>query len=542
VQGDNNVINLPPEYVKINSLYQLPQALADFTGREDLLKEILSDFETSKGTTISGLTGLGGIGKTALGLQVAHQIKDKYPDAQIFIDLKGTTAPLTALDIARHVILAFEPSADLRGLDENNMQAVFQSILNGKRALLYFDNARSAEQIAKLIPPQPCALIVTSRWTFPVAGLKTHKVGVLDEKEAVQFLLELCPRIPDHANELAKACGYLPLALRIAGSYLGVNHNIGVDTYLAELASVKSRLETFAKSREDAELTSEPDVFATFELSYNHLNQEQQKMWRTLGVFPAPFDSIAVAAMWEIEDVKNAEEVLSLLMRYSLIDFNEASARYELHDLLGEFARSKMKGGEEEEAYIQHAKHYMQVMETADELYLQGGENILLGLRLFDVEWENIRSAHAWITTNVNASESIAELGMYFPDAATYCLDLRLPPRDKILWLEIAKDAAKKLGRRDMEGVHLGNLGLAYYSLGEVKKAIEYHEQALVIAREIGDRRNEGNWLGNFGSALYGSGEKEKGIESVKQALAIFEAIESPSAELARNKLKEWGV
>jgi len=97
-------------------------------------------------------------------------------------------------------------------------------------------------------------------------------------------------------------------------------------------------------------------------------------------------------------------------------------------------------------------------------------------------------------------------------------------------------------GERRGEGAALGNLGNAYATLGEARKAIEFYEQALAIAQEIGDRRNEGNWLGNLGNALYGLGEKARGVQLMKQALTIFEAIESPHAEWARNKLKEWGA
>jgi len=92
------------------------------------------------------------------------------------------------------------------------------------------------------------------------------------------------------------------------------------------------------------------------------------------------------------------------------------------------------------------------------------------------------------------------------------------------------------------EGNALGNLGNAYAALGEARKAIEFYEKHMDIAREIGDRRGEGAALGNLGVALYGLGEKEQGVEQMKQALMIFEAIESPSAEDARDKLKEWMV
>jgi hypothetical protein len=192
-------------------LHQLPQPPADFTGREKLIDELLGDFNSHKGAAISGLTGMGGIGKTALGLEVAHKIADLYPDAQIFLDLKGTTTPLSAVEIARHVILSFEPAADLRGLDEANFQSAYQSVLHRKKALLFFDNARSADQIAPLTPPETCAMLVTSRWTFSVAGLQNRRVDVMGEGEAVEFLLELCPRIGKNAPELAKPVDFYPL-------------------------------------------------------------------------------------------------------------------------------------------------------------------------------------------------------------------------------------------------------------------------------------------------------------------------------------------
>jgi tetratricopeptide (TPR) repeat protein len=102
-------------------------------------------------------------------------------------------------------------------------------------------------------------------------------------------------------------------------------------------------------------------------------------------------------------------------------------------------------------------------------------------------------------------------------------------------------EIARAIGDRRGEGTALGNLGLAYADLGETRKAIEFYEKALIIDREIGDRRGEGTALGNLGNELYKLGEKDKGITLMKQALGIFEAIESPYAEWARNKLKEWG-
>src|SRR5687767_8503301 len=220
IVGNNNVINQTPEQIRLSSLHQLPPAPADFTGREQLIEELLKDFESHKGATISGLTGMGGIGKTALGLVIAHKLAEKYPDAQIFLDLKGVTEPLSPMDIAHHLILSFEPTVDLSKMDDTNLLAAYRSILHGKNILLFFDNARSAEQIALLRPPDTCGMLVTSRWSFSVPGSQSRRVDVMSEADAIKFLLELCPRIKDKAVDLAKACAHLPLALRIVGSFL----------------------------------------------------------------------------------------------------------------------------------------------------------------------------------------------------------------------------------------------------------------------------------------------------------------------------------
>lgn len=526
VGNNNSVVNnyLSPENIKLNALHQLPPAPADFTGRAELISQLLSDFNAHKGATISGLTGMGGIGKTALGLEVANQIKNQYPDAQIFLDLKGTTAPLSPLDIARHVILSFEPTADLRGLDESNMQAAYHSVLHEKKALLFFDNARSAEQIAPLRPPADCAMLVTSRWNFPVTGLQARRVDVLSETDAVIFLLELCPRVAENATDLANACAYLPLALRIAGSFLLVNSDWSLEKYLSQLSDRKKRLETLKQSRNDAELTTEPDLLATFELSYNTLPEEDRKRWRTVGVFPASFAGNAAQALWGLDE-NETQNLLGALRRYSLLDYDATTSRYFLHDLLADFALSQMESDEVQEARIAHASHYMDVLEVTDSLYKNGNEKILSALKLFDQEWEHIRFAQVWAYENRTASKRIAEFVMIYPIASIYCLDLRLSPKQQIGWLEAASEAAKQLERKDALGAHLGNLGNVYRNLGEVKKAIEFYEKRIEIAREIGDRHGEGAALGNLGSAYYSLGEVQKAIELYEKALVSAREI-----------------
>lgn len=101
IMGHGNIVNLAPDQISFRSLHQLPPAPADFTGREAELKAVLDDLGKNRGSANSGLTGMGGIGKTALGLVASHQIVDEYPDAQIFLDLKGVTEPLSHANIMR---------------------------------------------------------------------------------------------------------------------------------------------------------------------------------------------------------------------------------------------------------------------------------------------------------------------------------------------------------------------------------------------------------------------------------------------------------
>jgi tetratricopeptide (TPR) repeat protein len=531
IVGNNNVINMTPEQQVFRSLHQLPQPPADFTGREELFPQLLADFEKGKGATITGqsihgLTGMGGIGKTALGLVVAHQVAKEYPDAQIFLDLKGVTTPLSAIEIMRHVILSLDPDMDLRTLDEANISATYHSMLHGQKVLLFLDNARSAEQIVPLRPPETCVMLVTSRWMFSVPGLHTHRLGVMNEGDAKDFLLELCPRIGGAegvAAELAKACAYMPLALRIAGSFLQVNGDWPVEKYLTQLKDRKHRLATFEQSREAAELTTEPDLLATFELSYHQLAEEDRKRWRMLGVFPTSFNWIASSAMWNLEEGA-ARKLLGLLLRYSLLDYDEAVSRYSLHDLLADYALSQMHGQEDHEARLKHASHYKDVLGAANDLYKQGGEKVSTGLRLFDLEWENIHTGQAW-TAGQRDNQALSKLCIEYSYDGRRILYLRQLPKGRIQWLEAALSAAREIGDRPHEAFVLRELGVAYWELGEARKAIEFLEQALVIDRETGDRRSEGRCLGNLGLAYAELGEARKAIEYFEQALVILREI-----------------
>jgi tetratricopeptide (TPR) repeat protein len=223
-----------------------------------------------------------------------------------------------------------------------------------------------------------------------------------------------------------------------------------------------------------------------------------------------------------------AQDALSDLMKWSLVEFNVETRRYRLHDLARLFTKarlSEVRVDETDAAQRRFALHYQTVIASCNSLYLEGNESMLRGLTLFDQEWDNIQAGQSWAEARIEKDQVAAQLCMDYPNVGYYVLDLRQHPRERIQWLEVQLAAAQKLKRRDIEGYALGNLGLAWADLGEGRKAIEFHEQHLNIAREIGDRKDEGGAFGNLGRAWAILGETRRAIEFHEQSRNIAREI-----------------
>ena len=499
----------PPEkLIVIDLLHQLPSPPADFTGREKEIEQLVKDLTKGKGAAISGLAGMGGVGKTVLGLVVAHRIKDKYPDAQLFVDMQGTSPnPISPIEAMKQVILKFVQNENIQNYSDQDIEAAYCSILSEKRALLFLDNAFDLQQVKPLLPPPTCAVLVTSRRYFVLPGLTPIRLDVLTEEEALVFLLELYPQLGEQAHEIARLCGYLPIALRIAGNFLATNPDWTPAAYIAQLSERHERL-AMLKSADDPEL----NVEAAISLSFEQLSAQEQVAWCKLSIFPASFRKEAVIQVWDLEE-ETTRALLSKLLKSSMLQYDPGTQRYALHDLLADFALSHLAPDAKEVAALLHSQHYLGVLALADDLYKQGAEHIQQGLTLFETEWLHIQAGQAWAAKHAPDGEQAKELCAEYPNSGVYILSLRLDKREWIQWLETALLASRSLGDRRGEGAALGNLGLAYAALGEARKAIEYYEKQMVITSEIGDRRGEGAALGNLGIAYAALGETRKAIE-----------------------------
>ncbi len=375
------------------------------------------------------------------------------------------------------------------------------------------DNAAGRDQVVPLVPPPGCALLVTSRQRFTLPGLAVRDLELLPDTDARDLLLAITPRVSDRADEIARLCGYLPFALRIAAGTLVERPDLSVDAYEKRLGG----------EREKAAIGEK-----VLGLGLSLLPDDLERRYRHLAVFAGDFDAPAAGAVWELGE-DETDDALGSLVRRSLLEGKDG--RYRLHDLAQAFAVSRLTGEEKEQVELRHAEHYRGVLEEANHLYKNGNEHIVAGLALFDREWHQIAAGQAWAADKLQEREEAARLVSGYPHAGGYVLGLRLPPLQRIAWLEAGREGARRATDRAAEGRHLGNLGIAYASLGETRRAIEFHEQDLSIAREIGDRRGEGITLGNLGTAYADLGEIRRAVELYEAALGISREIGNRRAE-----------
>ena len=518
ITGDGNVIKIQPAANAVaTSLYQLRAPVGDFVGREQEIDTLIKALHRESRACITGISGMGGIGKTELALLVAERLRDDYPDAQFFINLQGTdTNPRSPQEAMAICIRGFLGPEVKLPEEPEQLSQLYRSQLSGKRVLLLLDNAADSAQVRPLLPPTGCAVLVTSRQSLVLSGMTPLTLLPLTEEEARQLLLEIAPRAEPAAEQICKLCGYLPLALRATGSLLAITVDLDPVDYAVQLQDERSRLERIGT--EGVEI----DVAASFNLSYARLSSGATRVFRSLSVFPATFDAAAEGVV--CSDAGHVQ--LSDLVQRSLVLYDKSTKRYRLHDLTRLFADAKLSAEERTVGQKRFATHYRDVLAAADKLYMEGGGSLLRGLALFDLEWGNIQAGHAWVAAQTEAAdEDVARLGMTYPDVGRYVLYLRQHSRERIRWLEIALAAARQIRDRKGEGNALGNLGIAYKDLGEPRRAIRFFEQALVIHRDTADRRGEGNDLGNLGLAYADLDETRRAIQFYEQQLVIVREI-----------------
>ena len=475
----------------------LREAVPDFVGRQPELAELLSYVEEGS-VQIFGIWGPGGTGKTELALAFGEQVRDRFSAGQHMVDGRATDdAPLGRDALCGRVLAAVDPDHAVE--DPERFEVECRRRLEGKETLVVVDDASEAEQVQGLLPVTPGSLlVVTSQVRFQLPGMRTVSVEELPSEAAVQLALDIAPHLGERAAEVAEACGYLALAVRLAANAFAERPELDVDRFL----------------RRERDAPRVLDLGQVVARSADELEGPVRRLWSMLSVFPRDFTLEAAADVWDLSD-DDADEQLGVLRRRSLVAHDPKAGRYRMHRVVRQFAGNGMSDADEQEARARHAAHYLRVLAGCDDDYLSGGPAIPGALRVFDLDRDNILAAQAWAAGNDD------RLASSFPDAGANVLDLRLVPRQMQAWLEAAVAAAKRLGDQRLECSLVGNLGLAVAKQGDARGSLAYYERQIELAEKTGKIDAVVTALGNTGAARKQLGEFEAALAAYSRQAAM---------------------
>ncbi|MFE9307756.1 BTAD domain-containing putative transcriptional regulator [Streptomyces sp. NPDC006706] len=320
---------------------QLPATVPDFTGRSSFVAELSEVLASAEGRVmaVSALAGIGGVGKTTLAVHVAHQARAAFPDGQLYVDLQGAGARAAEPETVLGSFLRALGTADSAIPDSlEERAALYRSVLDGRRILVLLDNARDAAQVRPLLPgTEGCAALVTSRVRMvDLAGAHLVDLDVMSPDEALSLFTKIVgeDRVAgerEAALDVVAACGFLPLAIRIAASRLAARRTWTVSVLAAKLADERRRLDELQ--------AGDLAVKATFELGYGQLEPAQARAFRLLGLADGPDMSLEAAAAVLDLSVDDTEDLLESLVDTSLLE-SAAPGRYRFHDLVRLYARA----------------------------------------------------------------------------------------------------------------------------------------------------------------------------------------------------------
>jgi DNA-binding SARP family transcriptional activator/tetratricopeptide (TPR) repeat protein/transcriptional regulator with XRE-family HTH domain len=548
---------------------QLPAEPFLFVGRGEHLTALdAAAAEQRSGGSAANLivlTGMGGLGKTMLALRWAHRVRDRFPDGQFHVDLRGhgsseSVRPHAAL--AGFLTALGVPPAQVPE-DVSQAAALYRSLLTGKRVLVLLDNAGRADQIRPLLPAGGSLVLVTSRHrlTGLVArdGARMISLDALAPREARELLDGVvgAPRVaqePHAATELIQLCAHLPLALSIAAANVAARPHLS----LAEYVNAMRR-----DNRLDAlETAGDPDaaVRAAFALSVDDLPPDEGRMFRLLGAVPG-FD-VAVGTAAEVAGVSRRSAVRSLegLADRHLLQERGAD-RFGMHDLVRLFASELADGDPESaEATTRLADHHLARLESvASTLYPHL-------LQLSDQDGRGGRSGRSDLSGR-SADAGAADAGAAFPDrtaalawmdnerANLVALILHLVEEGRAAsasgmadlmtgyfmmrsgtadWSTVAQAAraAARLGD-DLRAVAAAELSTAMVdlSLGNHASAARRFGRTATVAERAGWTECQAVALNNLGSALWTAGRTEEAVTALERALDLHRACGRAAGE-----------
>ncbi|MFH9088192.1 tetratricopeptide repeat protein [Streptomyces sp. NPDC017673] len=520
------------------ALDALPPPAAGFTGRDEELGQLRAALDPSgpggeQAVLVTAVSGLGGIGKTALAVRAAYAAREAgwFPGGVLFVDLHGyDDAPVTADQALQSLLraLGVEPEHIPATADER--AGLYRSVLAEREAVLVLaDNASSPEQVRPLLPGgSRHRVLVTSRDRLAQLGARLVPLDQLTP-EAAYELLDRALRIADPednrvveeaeaASRLAGLCGYLPLALQIAVSLLAEDPGKSVAELADELGTSCKRL--------DALDDGHRNLRAAFNLSYRRLPAEHARLLSLLALAPGPEVTEEVAAVL-VGGTEPPAAGLKALVRAHLVERGKGCGCWRMHDLVRAFGLGELaKDPEARDAARERVLiHYHRWAEAADDRlkWLPGKpEPTRFATRAEALAWLDSERTGLVVAVQWGHHERFAQTAARLGECLVEYLDWRRYFDD---WVDVAT-AALKTARRSGDALVEGNawnsLGLALRKVGRLPEAINAHLRARDLHQADGDPHREAIAWGNLGLDLQDAGRSWEAIDAHARACELF--------------------
>jgi DNA-binding SARP family transcriptional activator len=530
---------------------QLPAPLRHFTGRVaelEVLDRLLTE-ATAVGApvVISAIAGTAGIGKTALAVHWAHQVADRFPDGQLYADLRGFDpggSPMAPTEAVRGFLDALGVPSEGRPADEAAQAALFRSRLAGRRMLVLLDNARDTAQVHTLLPGTPgCLVLVTSRnrltGLIARAGAQPLPLDLFTDVEARALLsrrvgAERVAADPRATQEIVTSCARLPLALTLVAARAAAHPNFPLATLAGELRDAEIRLDALSDRDDPA-----ADVRNVFSWSYRQLGAPAARLFRLLGLHPGPHVTAAAAASLIGLPLPQVRSLLAELIAAHLL-VEPTPGRYAFHDLLRTYAAEQAEtvDGEADRHSAIHRvlDHYLHTGHNAARLlgWIRIPITLVVqqpGVTLGDLSDEG--AALAWFTAEQTvlsvAVEQAASAGL---DTHTWQLVCSIEmffdwrgQRDA--WVSAgctALAAGRRSGDPLAQALAHRSLAGAFIRSGRHADAMDHVQRALALFEQIGDRVGLAQTHLTATRALERQDHHAEALDHARQALHHFRA------------------
>jgi DNA-binding SARP family transcriptional activator len=528
---------------------QLPRAVAGFVGREPELAQLDAALDPAAGAVvIAAISGMAGVGKTALALRWAHRVAGRFPDGQLYLNLRGyddveAVSPAEAL---RAFLEALDVPDARIPVTTDARAGLYRSLLATRQMLIVLDNARDAHQVRSLLPGTGGGVVViTSRDQLTALVVAEQArlltLDVLTDEESRRLFTawlgaDRVAREPAAATDIVEASGRLPLALSIVAARIAAKPPFRLAAFAAELRPLEARLDALADG----------DVRQIFSWSYRALSGPAARLFRLLGLHPGPDLTAPAAAALAGAGPAEVRSALRDLTRLHLLIEHEPG-RYTLHDLLRTYAAELVWSAEPDDqrqrALHRLVDYYLHTAWTAARLLQPQWQPITPVPRLPDsfavpiadrdvaLDWFAAEH-HALIRVVLQAADTGFEA---YASQLAWAVTAFLAPRglwqDQFTVQQVAVAAAEKTGDQAGQAMAYRQLARAALRLGRHEDAEARLESALTLYEHIGDLIGQAQTLHSRTELAYERGRPKEALVHGERALELHRRAGSAAGE-----------